>query len=415
MPRRRLLVISTILPFPRNTGQQQRIYYKLRVLRPHFHITFLTLAPHQTQDLTHHQLQAYCDDAIVLPSRYTKNDFFRIWHRMRGGIFVLQTGLKFSNYLIGEVEFSPDRLTSALVGKTFDLAVFEYWHAFQAVSCLRAQGIPCVLDMHDVLWQSYSRQLATKRYLPTAWKRWALSQYKTHEELAWEHFDAIIAINDAEYENVRQVVDGKTRMYCVPMGVDLDEWSYNWNPISPPRIAFYGGLGSSHNQQNALICYREIMPMIWRQHPQAEFWVVGSNPPKFIRALENDKRVHVTGYVERIQDVLSSMTLVLCPWSGTYGFRSRLVEVMALGVPVVASTEAAYGMRLKTGEGIFLEDGSEKMTLVALELLGNKDLSIRQSHLARKVVEEYFGNSQLYGRLVHILEDAVNQHARHTA
>ena len=39
----RLLILSAVYPFPRNSGQQQRVYYKLRALRADFHITFLTI------------------------------------------------------------------------------------------------------------------------------------------------------------------------------------------------------------------------------------------------------------------------------------------------------------------------------------------------------------------------------------
>src|SRR5690606_14691233 len=111
-------------------------------------------------------------------------------------------------------------------------------------------------------------------------------------------------------------------------GIDLQKWPYSWQPAQPPRIAYYGGLGSPHNQRDALQCYEEIMPTVWAHFPDVELWIVGSRPPATIQALaEQDSRVTVTGFVERVQDVLQTMTAVLCPWTGKYGFRSRLIEV----------------------------------------------------------------------------------------
>jgi len=395
----RLLIISAVLPFPRNTGQQQRVFYKLKALRELFHVTFLTTAEARRITEVREKLHALCDEAIVLPSRYQRNIWTRALHRALGTLYAWRTGLKLSNYVLGELEFTPVRLDSALANARYDGALFEYWHAYRCIPALHARGVPCVLDMHDILWQSYAQQLS-KQVLPGWWKRWAIKRYRYTEEQAWHQFDALIAINRQEERYVRTVVGRRKPILYAPMGVDLAEWPYSWQPARPPRIAYYGGLGSPHNQQAALRCYERIMPHIWRHYPQAEIWLVGSNPPAFLHELSRaDSRVVVTGYVERVQDVLSSMSAILCPWSGTYGFRSRLIEAMALGIPVVATPDAVYGMDLQAGQGIFIEETDEGMAQACLRLLGSASLAHDQSLLARKQVEENFGYENSYGRL----------------
>jgi glycosyltransferase involved in cell wall biosynthesis len=145
------------------------------------------------------------------------------------------------------------------------------------------------------------------------------------------------------------------------------------------------------------------MPIIWQAYPQAEFWLVGSNPPKSLQNLANDKRVKVTGYIERVQDILKTMSAVLCPWTGEYGFRSRLVEVMALGVPVVASTQAVYGIDMQSNKGIFLEDSASGMGKASLKLLSNTEFARRQSRLARQQTEEKFSFETSYEHLANEL------------
>lgn len=141
------------------------------------------------------------------------------------------------------------------------------------------------------------------------------------------------------------------------------------------------------------------MPLIWEQRPDVEFWIVGANPSPEIRALEDDERIRVTGFVSDVGETLATMTAVLCPWEGTYGFRSRLIEVMALGVPVVATPDAVYGMGLETEEGIFLSKEDNGMAASALALLEQPDWAQRQSHLARQQMEEKFSFEATYGKL----------------
>ena len=78
------------------------------------------------------------------------------------------------------------------------------------------------------------------------------------------------------------------------------------------------------------------------------------NPPKNIIELEeSEENVFVTGYVDKIEEVINKMDIAIIPWSGKYGFRSRIIEIMASGVPVLTTSDAIDGMMLRSGEGIF--------------------------------------------------------------
>jgi len=394
----RLLIVSAVHPFPRNAGQQQRVFYTLLALRGQFHLTFLTIAEAGQVDGIRQQLLETCDGAIVLPSLYTRTAFSRLFHKLLGTGYAALTGLKFSNYQFGELEFSPQRLAAALGGAAFDGVLFEYWHAFKTARWFRQHGVAAILDMHDVLWQSFARQLDAPKFLPGWLKGWLAKRYQAREEAAWQDFDVLIAINRAEFDYTRGRVGAGAKLFHVPMGTDLAAWPHCWEPASPRRVAYYGSLGSAHNQQDALLCYREVMPLIWAQHPEVEFWIVGSNPPAMIRALARGPRVRVTGFVEAPQDILKTMSLALCPWSGTYGFRSRIVEVMALGVPVIASPDAVHGMEFEENAGIALGSTPASLGAIALLWLSDEAVLREQGCLARQQIESRFSYEATYGR-----------------
>lgn len=402
--RPKLLLISHVLPFPGDTGQQQRVAYMLQAGWERFDVTFLTFAQAGVEE-TEQKLKATGFEVVVLPSIYRQGFLSRFVHPLKARAFARRTGLKTSNYVIGQLELSPRRVKEAIQGRSFDLALYEYWHAVDSVSELQGRAIPCVLDMHNVLWRSHAQRLSEDRSLSESARQQALSLYSEQEEKSWQAFDGIVAINRAEYDYVATKVPADKKLFYTPMGVDLRQWPYLWNPAQPLRLAYYGGLGTAHNQEAALRCYRSVMPEVWREFPDAELWLVGSNPPAHIQALAADKRIKVTGFVKDVSRTLAPMTLVLCPWAGTYGFRSRLVEVMATGIPVVATPDAVDGMDLKSGEGLFLAQDDAGLAREALRLLRDPAFAATQSKMARAQMEQLYDYPSTYGRFAGELLD----------
>ena len=99
---------------------------------------------------------------------------------------------------------------------------------------------------------------------------------------------------------------------------------------------------------------------------------------------------------------------MLCSLKGKYGFRSRLIEAMALGVPLVVTSDAIYGMGLEDEKGISVYDSDEKIADTTVNLLLSPDFASQQSILARKQVEEKFSFEATYGRIVSFLLSCAN-------
>jgi glycosyltransferase involved in cell wall biosynthesis len=397
--RPRLLVISHVWPFPGTSGQQLRVRYTLEAAIRRFEVDFLTFAPRGRRGEVSKRLMELDCRPIVLESAEAEGPR-RLGQSLSTALFILRTGLKKSNYLIGTVELSPRRIRSTVNWGDYEAVLYEYFHAVDSVAWFRKVGVPTILDMHNVLWKSLEQRLGESSMRPRWLTSAAVGRYRRHEESAWDRYDALIAINRREYELVQSRLQPRQELFYAPMGTDLSVWPFCWRPVKPPRIAFYGGLGSLHNEAAAIRCYQRIMPVIWKCLPDAELWLVGSSPSKRIRSMTSDPRVRVTGFVEKVQEVLSTMSLVLCPWFGTYGFRSRIVEVMALGVPVLATPDAVDGMELRSGQGLILVESDQAMASRALELLSTPERLSVQSRIARSEMERLYSLENSYGRLI---------------
>ncbi len=383
--------------------------YVVEAAARNFKVDFLTFAAAGKRKNVQEQLAALGCRPFVLPPRLTHGSLSKLRFALGAFLFALCTGMKASNYRIGKVELSPARIRSAVQPREYNAVIYEYFHAVDSVPVFQSAGVPAILDMHNVLWKSREERLNERTACPAWFKRVSLNRYRRQEESAWDQFDSLIAINRNEQALVQARLRPAQHLFYAPMGTDLSRWPACWQPANPVRLGYYGGLASVHNEAAALRCHECIMPVIWRRFPEAELWLVGSNPTERLRKLTNDPRVKVTGFVEQVQDVLKTMSLVLCPWSGTYGFRSRIVEVMALGVPVVATPAAVDGMELKSGRGIILANSDDALANSVLTLLSAPNELAAQSRLARSEMERLYSLDNTYGRLMSELREWLEQ------
>lgn len=394
----RLLIISAILPFPPTSGQRVRVLNKIIALRPYFHITFLGLARSEQLAESQETLAQLVDKAIILPMRSQQGVGNYLWCVAWSYTQAIYSGLRASNHLIGDFELSPERIKGQCDPASFDLVLYEYWHTHNSLALFKKNNIPCVLDMHDLCWRVVARRLQHWA-VPAGLRHWRVMAYRQQEEAAWDKYDLLITINREETAYVQRTWPNKPIIYA-PMGIDAEhQWAYDWRPADPPRLAFYGALGSLGNRLGVARCLEQIMPLVWEQRPEAEFWIVGGNPSAEIRQMAQRPRVHVTGFVPNVAETLASMTLVLCPWQGTFGFRSRVVEVMALGLPVVATADAVFGMGLQAGQGLLLAEDDRGLADHCLVLLHDPAGAKQHSLFARQQVVDQYSFSATYGYL----------------
>lgn len=401
MSKPRILVISNVLPFPGKSGQEMRVYYNLKSLKSKFHITFLTsLKEGEELDLLKKKLYLHVDDAIVMPLIYD-GALVKFFLRVKAVFWMLKTFLKPSNFMIGEIIFTKNRISDALKDLNFDIVLYEYWHCHKTISLFKSRNIPVVLDMHNILWQSYKSSLESRPWIPRMISFYMQKKYRDYEERVWNKYDGIITINQREHDYLLKILPNKKQILFVPMGIDLSKWVSKREFKLPKKIGYYGGLNSARNIDTALNIYNYLMPCIWNKHHDVKLWLIGSSPSKKIKDLAyEDDRVIVTGYVRDIKEILSSMSLVVCPWKGTYGFRSRLIEVMACGVPIVTTSDSISGMGIKGNtEGVFIAESNDEYESYITPLLTDSQLNVNAGNFNKNFIKNHYSFQSTYARL----------------
>jgi glycosyltransferase involved in cell wall biosynthesis len=112
-----------------------------------------------------------------------------------------------------------------------------------------------------------------------------------------------------------------------------------------------------------------VLPAIRAVRPDATFHVVGRNPPPDLRERHGENGCHIWGRVDDIRPWLAAATHALIPLEIARGVQNKVLEAMAMALPVVVSGEAAMGIPARDSEHFSVADSDEALAQAVLALL----------------------------------------------
>jgi glycosyltransferase involved in cell wall biosynthesis len=95
------------------------------------------------------------------------------------------------------------------------------------------------------------------------------------------------------------------------------------------------------------------------------------------------------------------------------GTRLKILEALALGTPVVATTKGAEGLELVPGRDALIADGPADFAEAVLALLADPDLRARLSWHGRRLVEAHYDWAAIGQRLDVLLADPPMRRVAH--
>jgi sugar transferase (PEP-CTERM/EpsH1 system associated) len=281
------------------------------------------------------------------------------------------------------------RMRQVIREREIELVHGELIKVFPALQAVQAQAaLPVLYDSVDCIsWYLQQQWYAARSPLRKAFVYTELQKMRRYERLALRAFDRVVITAQHDADRLRALGEDVQHIEVVPNGVDT---SYFTAPVSPAQtdsLVFCAKLDYYPNAQAIVAFCRETLPLIWEQSPRVRLTIVGNNPPREVVALGLDGRITVTGSVPDVRPYLGRAAVALAPLQIAAGMQNKVLEAMAMGLPVVATAASCRSLGVKHGRELLVAEGGRANADAVLGLLANRQLAHELGRAGRRYVE----------------------------
>ncbi len=271
----------------------------------------------------------------------------------------------------------------------------------------RYPQMPVIWDSVDCISHLFKQASAHSRSLfGRNITRFELERTRQEEGRLLYGFDEVLVTSPMDREALLELADQACQpapVVVLPNGVDLDYFHPNPKvPREPATLILSGKMSYHANVSMVKYLVGEIMPRVWDARPETRLCIVGKDPPAEIKRLAENSRITVTGTVDDLRPYLWRATASIVPLLYGAGIQNKILEAMATGTPVIASTRSLAALQAEKGRELLAAETSEEFVREILLLLDDPGLQERLGKAGLAYVRTHHDWTDIAVRLVGI-------------
>jgi sugar transferase (PEP-CTERM/EpsH1 system associated) len=361
----RILVLAPDVPATSRMPGSPRLFSLSRELSRRHELSLFTYRS------SHERYQSFLNDP-TLPNVYARIEILpappgarwlgQQWHRLHLAAH-FETRYRHASYF----RSIRDRVREFCVRQRIELIYVDILPMTQYVD--PRMNIPAIVDLHDSLTLLYQRMLGAER----DWRKrlsthLGLIGVKRLERSVGEAFDLVITNSAIDEQSIREL-SANAKTLTIANGVDMDYFAPDSSLPEADKIVFTGVMDYAPNEDAALHFGEDIFPLVRARCPQAQFWIVGSNPSDRVRRMTRAAGIHVTGLVDDVRPHVRSATVFVSPLRVGSGVKNKVLAAMAMGKAVVASPLSIDGLDLADNREVLLAQDPKSFADKVVRLL----------------------------------------------
>jgi glycosyltransferase involved in cell wall biosynthesis len=387
-----ILIIAPFFPLPLDSGGHTRLFNIIKYLSRRHTIDFISPFTNHSCEYVP-QMKQYCRNIALINIEEFVNktsmrkNIQRLFQRFC--MLVMGIPLEASGFYFYSLR---DKLDEILNNNKYDVVQVEYPRMalhLRPEFYTRNSFIKVIVD-YDLSFVTPWRQYCNE-------KRWLRRQlyyanYFLQKNFAlstWQRFDRMVVMSEVDKKKVKETAPYQD-VCVVPNGVDLENFKMINRCETSPLLIMLGGTSHWANIDAYKYFTEEIFSRVTQLVPRISLRVVGSGWDKYSQSAA-DPAITFPGFADDLRSLFTGSTVLIAPIRVGGGTRLKILEAMAMGVPVVSTTVGCEGIEVIDGVHLLKADTPELFAEQIKKIFIDKSLCQKLITNARALVEEKYG------------------------
>ncbi|MBQ6438016.1 glycosyltransferase [bacterium] len=388
----KILMLTPYLPYPLLSGGQIRTYNLLKKMAAQHEITLFALIKNEEETQYIAELEKYCHKVRVFKRSskpFTLRNIFKT-------AFSSYPFLVIRNHVASVIGAVQQELAT----QHYDLIHAE---TFYMMPHIPPCDVPVMLVEQTIEYLGYESFAASTRH---QWLRPLLNidinKIKYWEKYYWRNCNTLVTMSDNDKDFIAaQIGDQTDKIHVVANGVDTEWFAHApFAKKSEPTLLSVGTFKWLPNIEAVRFLIHQVWPLIRARRPDAKLWIVGNAPTQeVLHDAQKDPQIEVSGRIEDIREAFAGAHILLAPVFSGKGTRYKILEAMASGTPIIATSTAVEGLGVRDRHEVIIADTADKMAEEALQLLQDAPLQATLSQNGRQFVRRNYDWEFIAGQL----------------
>lgn len=381
----RILQLSPQFPFPPDEGGKigiANIYMNFSSLGAE--ITFFSYEEPSSPVPEQHKNTAGQYGKLLIYPHCTKNTKSRIIKS-----FLTDSSIYLNKHISSNVK---SFFREFLCNNDFDIIHADHTGMMPLALYLQSlTGIPLGLRLHNVefmIWKRYAERLGTFNPLKIYINRQAKILKQAEKELIGKA-DICFPVSITDEKRAKEL-NPAARIITANAGVSEKDWqpddAVRRNQFELIHATVYSWI---HNIDAIKWFIENVMPEVKKRLPESVLTLLGRNVPDWLKNYIS-LGINPVGYVDRVQPYLNKANIYIAPLFVGSGIRIKILEAMAMELPVIATPVSAEGIYAGESEGLFIVKDKKEYASRIIELSENYVLARELGKKAREFVLNNF-------------------------
>ena len=374
---KRILLITPRFPFPVIGGDKLRVYNIVKYLSNYYRFTLASLYSTEEEGRATAESGIF-DEVYRVRQPKSVSYCYTAGSLLRGRS--LQSGYFYNPSLRKLVD-------SKISGHDLLLA-----HLIRVSDYAIGKAVPAICEMTDAISMNYERAGRTKgRSLKRFIYAFERKRCLDSERKCLEGFDGCVVVSptDRQYLTDRYP-EYSAKMHVIPNGVRIEDFDCARDKVEKGKIVFIGNMRTLQNSDAAAYFAKEVFPGLREKRKDASFWIIGADPGREVLALSSIPGVVVTGRVDDVRESAHDAEASVCPVRIGAGIQNKVLESMAMGIPVVTTSIGAQGLAAKDGVHFKVADSPAEFIEGVMDIFNDRSKAQALSKKAKALVQESY-------------------------